>query len=150
MFSFLTFDQIPGFTVDDSWRIEDAEAMALLAAPCLAGALTTDQVSQVRAVLRQALTRWKEAGAGATTTTTAGPFAQTIDTHVSRKGMFWPSELEQLRRICGGGSAKSGTSSTLASDLSIHTQTCSLALGALYCSCGADIAGFPLFEGAAE
>lgn len=29
----------------------------------------------------------------------------------------------------------------------IHADTCSLNFGATYCSCGADIAGFPLFEG---
>lgn len=29
---------------------------------------------------------------------------------------------------------------------SIHQPWCSLAFGALYCSCGADIAGFPLYE----
>lgn len=32
--------------------------------------------------------------------------------------------------------------------LTAHAATCSLAFGALYCSCGADIAGFPLFESA--
>ncbi len=29
---------------------------------------------------------------------------------------------------------------------SIHQPWCNLAFGALYCSCGADIAGFPLYE----
>ena len=144
---FLTYDQVPGFTADDAWRIEDAEAMALLAAPCLSGVLTVDQMGQVRAVLRQALMRWKEAGAGAATTVTSGPFAQTVDTRTVRKGMFWPSELEQLRAICGsGGSAKSGTSSTVATATANHAPWCNLAFGATFCSCGADIAGYPIFE----
>lgn len=28
----------------------------------------------------------------------------------------------------------------------VHLPWCSLSMGALYCSCGADIAGFPIFE----
>lgn len=30
---------------------------------------------------------------------------------------------------------------------SIHLPWCSYSMGALYCSCGADIAGFPIYEG---
>jgi hypothetical protein len=29
----------------------------------------------------------------------------------------------------------------------VHLAWCSLMLGATYCSCGADIAGYPIFEG---
>lgn len=29
----------------------------------------------------------------------------------------------------------------------VHMDVCSLNLGALYCSCGADIAGYPIYEG---
>lgn len=31
-------------------------------------------------------------------------------------------------------------------DSSIHAPWCALAFGALYCSCGADIAGYPIYE----
>jgi hypothetical protein len=34
----------------------------------------------------------------------------------------------------------------LVSSSSSHLPWCSLAFGALYCSCGADIAGYPIFE----
>jgi hypothetical protein len=30
--------------------------------------------------------------------------------------------------------------------VTVHANVCSLNFGALYCSCGADIAGFPIFE----
>ena len=146
---FLTYDQVPGFTADDAWRITDAEAMARLAAPCLSGALTDEQYDATRAVLRQALMRWKDAGSGAASQVTAGPFSQVIDTRQERRGMFWPSELEQLRDICKtGGSAKSGTASTAPTTTAIHAPWCALAFAATYCSCGADIAGFPLYEDA--
>lgn len=45
----------------------------------------------------------------------------------------------------GGGAFDIDTVSTTR----IHRDICSLNLGALYCSCGADIAGYPIYEGGA-
>lgn len=147
MGTFIAWAEVPGFTESDDWRITDAEAMALLAAPCLAGNLDQGQTDAVRAVLRQALMRWQEAGAGAVTQQQAGPFGQTIDTRSLRRGMFWPSELAQLRDICGASIAgRAGTTSTLPTTTGVHLPWCALTLGALYCSCGVDIAGEPIFE----
>ena len=149
MGQFIQWAEVPGFSDADDWRVDDAEAMAVLAAPCLAtGLLTNAQSAQLKAVLRQALMRWKDAGSGALASQTAGPFGQVIDTRQERRGMFWPSELDQLRSICGTAStgATSGTASTLPdAATAIHSEACSLAFGATYCSCGADLAGVPLF-----
>lgn len=107
-------------TVKALAMIQDAEAMAFLAAPCLPGllvvpveetaealALRTAKVAATKAILRGAVIRWNEAGSGAmaATSETAGPFGhqQTLDTRIPRKAMFWPSELDQLRDMCGGG-----------------------------------------------
>ena len=149
MGQFIAWGEVPDFSADDDWRIADAEAMAVLAAPCLGtGELSNAQAAQLKAVLRQALMRWREAGSGALSAQTAGPFGQTIDTRQERRGMFWPSELDQLRSICGTAStgAASGTASTLPTTLTaIHSEACSLVFGATYCSCGADLAGVQLF-----
>ena len=91
--------------------------------------------------------RWKDVGTGAVTQQQAGPWMQSIDTTKQRRGMFWPSELDQLRSLCGSGTPTSGTAGTVPVVLDIHADTCALRFGALYCSCGADIAGFPLFGG---
>ena len=101
MGQFILWSEVPGFTVEDDWRIEDAEAMALLAAPCLSGALSAEQSAGLRAILREALMRWKDVGTGAVTQQQAGPWMQSIDTTKQRRGMFWPSELDQLRALCG-------------------------------------------------
>ena len=80
--------------------IDDAEAMALLAAPCIATegfAHTT----AVRAILRGAVLRWNESGSGALQSQTAGIFGQTLDTRQERRGMFWPSEIVALQNLCG-------------------------------------------------
>src|SRR5699024_11849332 len=81
----------------------DEEAMAVLAAPCLSELDPTEdaaKVAAVKAVLRGAILRWNDAGAGVITQQGAGPFQQTIDATKTRRGMFWPSEITQLRDLC--------------------------------------------------
>src|SRR4051794_39171076 len=86
--------------------IEDAEAMAILTAPCLSGlsvipagetadaaVLRLSKIAGVKAILRAAILRWNEAGSGAVSAKTVGPFGQTIDTRVQRRSLFWPSEI---------------------------------------------------------
>src|SRR4051794_38040500 len=86
--------------------IEDAEAMAVLVAPCIT-AVGFAQTAAVKAILRGALLRWNDAGTGALSAQTAGPFGQTLDTRQERRAMFWPSEIEQLQNLCAdiGGAA---------------------------------------------
>lgn len=115
---FLTPDDLAAFATVDAAKaaamIEDAEAMAGMVAPCI---LTEEfrenaaVVAQVKAILRGAVLRWNDAGSGAITQATAGAFNQTVDTRTARKGMFWPSEIAQLRDICSefaGGSYDAG------------------------------------------
>ena len=79
--------------------IEDAEAMALLAAPCIA-ADGFAYGTAVKAILRGAVLRWNDSGSGALQAQTAGPFGQTLDTRQERRGMFWPSEIVALQSLC--------------------------------------------------
>jgi hypothetical protein len=139
--------------------IADAEAMAVLTAPCLSALLVvpddetpeatatrTGQLAAIKAILRGAILRWDDAGTGAVTQETTGPFGRSIDTRQARKAMFWPSELEQLQGICSGGDAAGAFSVDVLGADSAHLPWCSLNFGATYCSCGVDIAGFPIFE----
>lgn len=85
--------------------IEDAEAMAVLVAPCIAETGFA-QTAAVKAILRGVILRWNDGGSGALTQQAAGPFSQSLDTRQERKAMFWPSEIEQLQNLCsdiGGG-----------------------------------------------
>jgi len=84
--------------------IEDAEALAALAAPCLNEPEFVGRpelVGAVKAILRRAILRWNDAGTGATVQIGAGPFNQTTaqGTNTPRT-LFWPSEIEQLRELC--------------------------------------------------
>lgn len=95
------FATIP--TAKATAMIEDAEAMALLTAPCLSTLAAGDpKLAAARAILRGAILRWHDAGSGAVQQTQVGPFGQSIDTRQTRKAMFWPSEIQQLQGLCAG------------------------------------------------
>jgi hypothetical protein len=108
--------------------------------------LTVPQSAALKAILRGAILRWNDAGSGAKSSVTTGPFSETIDTTVSRRGMFWPSEITSLQSICSDGLSGKVFSIDTVSFNGVHAATCSINFGAAYCSCGADIAGFPLWE----
>jgi len=88
--------------------IEDATSQALLAAPCLADEtkLTETQIKQFKSVFRVAILRWNDQGSAGVvvqTTDVAGSFThqETVDNRQPRRGLFWPSELDMLEKICG-------------------------------------------------
>lgn len=79
--------------------IDDALALAARVAPCINDE-TFECAAAAKAILRGAILRWNDSGSGALQAQTAGPFGQTLDTRQVRKGMFWPSEIEQLQELC--------------------------------------------------
>lgn len=118
--------------------IEDSEAMAVLAAPCI----TTPEfqsdaakMGAIKSILRGAILRWDDVGSGGVTQQGAGPFQQTIDTSKVRRGMFWPSEIEQLRGLCAGGATGAFSIDTAPDRGSMHPSFCSLYFDGP-CSCG--------------
>lgn len=138
--------------------IDDAEATAILIAPCITtlhtvpdgeteadAALRLGKIAAVKATLRAAILRWNESGTGAVQSQTVGPFGSTLDTRVQRRSLFWPSEIEQLQSMCESASGGAFAIDTWGVD-TIHQPWCSLAFDATYCSCGADIAGYPIYE----
>lgn len=155
----LTVDDLTPFAqIEDAKAIAmiaDAEAMAVLAAPCIADPefqANETLVAAAKAIVRGAILRWNDAGSGAVTQQTVGPFAQTVDTSKTRRGMFWPSEIDQLRDLCSrfNGDESRGSAFSIvpgASGSVQHAPWCSLMFGATYCSCGASLTGdYPLWE----
>lgn len=128
--------------------IEDATALATLAAPCLGAtpsSLSDPQVAAVKAILRGAILRWVDAGSGAFQTRAENigsyGYSEGYDTRQARRGMFWPSEITQLQAICGGRDAQAFTVDTAVLGFGVgHADICSLNFGAVYCSCGALLA----------
>lgn len=149
MGTFLSPSDVPSIPTEDAERlIEDAEALAVLTAPCLADeGLTDPKKAAAKAILRGVVLRWQDAGGGAVTQQTAGPFSQTITPQV-RRNAFWPSEIKDLQLICrAASSGKAWSIDTVAGGAIWHAPICSIHFGATYCSCGADLtlAG-PLYE----
>ena len=103
MGTFLNASDLDPFATIDAAKadamIEDAEAMALLAAPCIAAEGFAYGLA-VKAILRAAVLRWNDFGSGAAQTVQSGPFAQTLDTRQERRGMVWPSEIVSLQSLC--------------------------------------------------
>lgn len=112
---------------------------------------TPDQLAEAKLVLLGAVKRWVDAGSGALSSRQAGPFGEQIDTRQRTGFNLWPSEIGTLQDICAAGtSASSGAFSvTPGGAYSAHMPWCSLAFGATYCSCGADLTNYeyPLYEG---
>jgi hypothetical protein len=125
--------------------IEDALALAARVAPCIVDPAFAHEAA-ARAILRGAILRWHEAGSGALQSEGIGAYNYTVDNRQVRRGMFWPSEIEQLQELCST-SGPSGVFAvdTVGSDGLVHAETCSLNFGATYCSCGAVLAGVPLY-----
>lgn len=148
-------DLDPFATIDDvkaDAMIADAVAQAILVAPCLADEddLSENQIAAVKSILRGAVLRWNDSGSGAYQAQTAGPFSVTMDTRQQRRSLFWPSEIEQLQKICdaiNGGDGGAFVVDTAPGCAITHADVCSINFGANYCSCGAilTLAG-PLWE----
>jgi len=109
------------------------------------GGKASSGLDKMMAIMRGAIMRWNDAGSGARSSQTAGPFGETIDTTITRRGMYWPSEITSLQNVCSGGVKSGAFSVDTVATSTIHADTCALNFGATYCSCGADIAGYPLY-----
>ena len=109
---------------------------------------TAAQLAEAKLVLLGAVKRWVEAGSGALSSQTAGPFGLQVDTRQRTGFNLWPSEITDLQAICkapGEGSRQAFSLDTAPTSL-VHQPWCDLNLGGTTCSCGADIAGYPLYE----
>ncbi|MBF6291807.1 hypothetical protein IU454_08010 [Nocardia farcinica] len=144
-------DLDPFATIDSAKAeamIEDAEAMAIEAAPCITEPSFAKQAA-VKAILRAAILRWNDSGSGARTSMSGLGYAQTIDTTNPRKSLFWPSEIEALQKLCktsdSGGAFNIDT--VPGCGPIVHADICAINFGAQYCSCGAVLTqGLPLYE----
>lgn len=136
--------------------VAGANAKASRVAPCLTWtgaadsdtpAPSVDQLAEAKLVLIGAIKRWVQAGGGAFSQQTAGPFSMSTDTRQRTGFNLWPSEITTLQEICAtGGEAKAFSIDVAPSFGTSHIDWCSLNFGANYCSCGTDIAGYPIFE----
>lgn len=72
-----------------------------------------------------------------------GPFGQTLS-YSNPMGNLYLTKAEKARLHVAGKAFSIDTAPSFGGGF--HADICSLCFGAGYCSCGADIAGFPLYE----
>lgn len=137
--------------------VDGANAKASRVAPCLTWdgsdedepEPSEDQLAEARLILIGAIKRWAEAGSGAFTQQAAGPFSVSTDTRQRTGYNLWPSEITDLQGICASDDDDSRAFAVdTVGDGGVHLAWCSLYFGTDYCSCGVDIAGYPIFEDA--
>lgn len=136
--------------------VAGANAKASRVAPCLTwdGSEESEpepseaQLAEAKLVLIGAVKRWHESGSGAVQQQTAGPFGVSVDTRQQSRGYnLWPSEIVELQAICKSDDDSPGVFAVdTVADGGWHSPICSLYFGATDCSCGADIAGFAIYE----
>lgn len=125
---------------DAATLIDDAESLAMLSAPCIAD-LDEGSVKYkaAKAIMRGAILRWADAGAGAVAQQNAGPFAMTTTTQ-ARRNSYWPSEITDLQKVCRTpDSGKAYSINTAPVNRDLHSLFCSVHFGSDSCSCGADL-----------
>jgi hypothetical protein len=138
----------PGIPQDKAdAMIKDAMAMARLIAPCIDD-VDFAYADQAEAIIKGAIIRWHESGQGVLTGRTALGFSQTLDTRIPRRSMYLDSEIADLKALCSVAVPADKSSAwgydTLGTG-TLHDDVCALTFGANYCSCGADIAGTPIY-----
>ncbi|UNX54086.1 hypothetical protein MF406_14210 [Georgenia sp. TF02-10] len=90
--------------------IEDAEAEAILAAPCITALAPEDpKRDAIRALLRQAIPRRHGADTRVVTQVGAGPFQKSVEPQrgdgAPKGSFFWPSEVKRLQILCASSGA---------------------------------------------
>lgn len=147
MTQILTPDDLAPFAEIDPAKaeamIEDAVALAVRVAPCIAEYLDPSDLAVVRAILRNAILRWNETGAGALAGVTqqAGSFqvSQTLDTRQPRRALLQPDEINQLQRVCQE-SSRAFEIDTVPGSTWPHLRTCPAITGGP-CRCGGVLIG---------
>ena len=129
--------------------VAGANARASRVAPCLDAttpAPTADQLAEAKLILIGAVIRWSQAGSGAFQSKTVGPMSVTVDNRQRGGFNLWPSEITQLQDICKNGSESKAFSIDTVGCGGYHSPICSLYFGGSDCSCGADLAGQPIYR----
>lgn len=96
----------------------------------------------VCAMVKRSMLAPSDQGAAASVQQSAGPYSQST-TFANPTGDLYLTSGE--RRMLKGSPQQAFTVSMSSHSGRAHAISCSLRFGATYCSCGSDIAGFPIY-----
>lgn len=134
-----------GSVTEQQWQmwIDDA-AMLIDARQSDLGLPAPDQ-AKIDYVIREAVVAHIKRPDDATQVTVAVDDGSTSRSYKSGRGRI--VILDEWWTLLGLVESSGAFSIDMVGRASIHLPWCSLSMGAAYCSCGADIAGYPIYEG---
>ena len=136
---------LAGSVTEQQWEmwIDDAE-MLIEARRTTLGAEVPDE-AKLDYVIRQAVVAHIKRPDDATQVTIAVDDGSSSRSYQSSKGRI--EILDEWWALLGLVESSGAFSIDMLGASSAHLPWCSLSMGALYCSCGVDIAGVPIYEG---
>lgn len=137
----------PGSVTEQQWELWIDDALMLI--ETRADAIGADFVGLDQAkldyVVREAVVAHIKKPDDATQVTVSVDDASTSKSYRSGKGRV--TILDEWWALLGLTERSGAFSVDMASGSYSHLGWCALTFGAAYCSCGADIAGYPIYEG---
>ena len=125
--------------------LEDASQFILDTVPSAGLASASTRRRIVCSVVRRAIPSQDGMDGMESIQESTGPFSQTFKP-VNPSGDFYLTKSE--KQALGFGVQRAFGVQIAGCDTGQHLPWCSINFGALYCSCGVDIAGEPIYEGA--
>lgn len=137
----------PGSITEQQWQlwIDDAGMLIEARAEKVGVDLATIDEARIDYVVREAVVAHIKKPDDATQVTVSVDDGSTSRSYKSGKGRVVLDEWWDFLGLVEAGGA---FSIDMVGTVSQHLPWCSLMFGASYCSCGVDIAGVPIFEGA--
>lgn len=124
--------------------LEDASQFILDVCPSAAAASPSSRRRVVCAVVRRSMGAASELAGLESLQQGAGPFQQTVRPS-NPNGDFYLTKQEKIA-LGDNGKQKAFGVQIAFCGTGAHLPWCNLAFGAVFCSCGADIAGEPIYE----
>lgn len=136
-----------GSVTEQQWEMWIDDAVMLIETRAAQLSVDTSTIDEAKFdyVVREAVTAHVKRPEDATQVTVSVDDASTSKSYRSGKGRV--TILDEWWLLLGLTDPAGAFSIDMGPTCATHLAWCSIMLGATYCSCGVDIAGFPIFEG---
>lgn len=134
----------PGSVTEQQWQMWVDDALMLIEARRVTLGADVPDEAKLDYVVREAVAAHIKRPDDATQVTVAVDDGSSSRSYKSGKGRV--SILDEWWSLLGLVETSGAFSVDMVSTYSRHLAWCSLMLGANYCSCGVDIAGYPIYE----
>lgn len=140
----------PGSIQEQQWQlwIDDATMLIETRAAQLSVDVDTIDDAKLDYVIREAVVGQVKKPDDATQVTVSVDDGSTSRSYRSGKGRV--TILDEWWVLLGLTDPSGAFTLNMVGSVGAHLPWCSIMLGAAYCSCGADIAGYPIYEGAGD